>query len=355
MTLTLEAPRTMTDRPTRFNMADLVSEQVNDAAPRTRRTLPPTPAAPTPEPSPPTPQDVAHAIHGAWLAHGLTHSEAKFAFVYLLRAARQVAPWAVYGILRTMRACRTDYQLHRRPPSRWRHALTAKRQATGEDSITTWLAHRLAVDGIGTQAPTQQRREAQQRQPGASALLALNVPQQRSTPPTPARPPLGRTRTRTVHDDFTGQSRRDRERRARQYASEWYHAIREWAVQVTYEETMPRREGASTGEGRMRPIVGNWASRPLSVQERLLQTPWRPLPEGRVAPLINTSDVLTAIRDGRTLAHLGDPRGGWHQHRATALSYAHAVLTLAWHLGDPRAHEHLRALPAPLAQTQQEP
>ena len=204
--------------------------------------------------------------------------------------------------------------------------------------------------------PAQYSREQIQQQ-GSSALVAISGTQ---VPFTAAegqqqqerqRPPIHRTHTRVVHDQLTSKDRRERERRARAYAEQYYQALRDWKVYTNGpEEVLSRRDAPVSGSAgaRMRPILGNWASSPIRVQEYLVHMPpslKRVVPEPTLAALCNQSPVLSAIREGRTLSSLVDPRGGWHQHKDRAMQLAHAVLTLAYHLGDERAQEHLRSIP----------
>lgn len=221
-----------------------------------------------------------------------------------------------------------------------------------------WQAdhHERASRDRNRNNPGQYAREQAQRQGGVSALLTLHRPGPLYTPPSPpARKPLGRTRTRFIHDHFTGKSRRDRERHARNYAESYYQALRNWATHPIDTIELPRREPGSSSDGRMQPVVGNWASKPRHIVTRLLILPWRDQPEGHISTLCEQDPTLSIIRDGhrRCLSTLVDERGGWHPKKKTAVEYAHAVLTLAYHLGDPHAHEHLRNLP--LAEIQPEP
>lgn len=198
--------------------------------------------------------------------------------------------------------------------------------------------------------PAQYLREQAQLR-GLSALIAISGTQAPFTGDEAARQgpqPIDRTHTRLVHDEMTGKTRRERERRARDYAEQYYQALREWKVYATGpEETLSRRDAPVSGSAgtRMRPILGNWASGPIRVQAYEVQLPPHPrraVPEPTLAALCNANKVLSAIRDRTTLGTLVDPRGGWHPNTNRAKQLAHAVLTLAFHLGDTDAQEHLR-------------
>ncbi|MVN88273.1 hypothetical protein GO986_16125 [Deinococcus sp. HMF7620] len=205
-----------------------------------------------------------------------------------------------------------------------------------------------ATRARNVQDPAQYAREQVQGLPGQSALLTISSPgrrYQKPGPPPPPAPPLGQTHTRIVHDEFSGKNRRERERAAREAAEGYYQALRTWRVWQGRLEELPRerREG---GDGRMRPVVGNWASAPYDLRAREVELPGRrTVPESALAALVNADETLSAIREGRTLATLLDPRGGWHPSRPQAVRYAQAVLSLAFTVGDLEAQEHLRNIP----------
>jgi len=218
------------------------------------------------------------------------------------------------------------------------------RQVRTAQAAQDWQAtpQELARRARNVQDPTQYDRETVQQHPGHSALLALSSPGPRYE--EPAKPaPLGRTRTRLVHDQFSGKERREGERRARQFAEGYYQALRAWETRPGDVIEIPRSKSGS--DGRMRPVVGNWSSRPLEVRYQQVVMPGRHVEEGTLALLVNINDTLSDIREGRTLATLVDPRGGWHPNKARAVTLAREVLIMAFNLGDQRAHEHLRHMP----------
>ncbi|MVN88492.1 hypothetical protein GO986_17255 [Deinococcus sp. HMF7620] len=182
-----------------------------------------------------------------------------------------------------------------------------------------------AARARNVQDPTQYEREQVQALPGQSALLTISRPgrrYQKPGPPPPPAPPLGQTHTRIVHDEFSGKNRRERERAAREAAEGYYQALRTWRVWQGRLEELPRerREG---GGGRMRPVVGNWASAPYDLRTREVELPGRrTVPESTLAALVNADEMLSAIREGRTLATLLEPRGGWSREKAQAVKYA---------------------------------
>ncbi|MBZ9752987.1 hypothetical protein K7W42_19295 [Deinococcus sp. HMF7604] len=205
-----------------------------------------------------------------------------------------------------------------------------------------------ATRARNVQDPAQYAREQVQALPGQSAQLAISSPgprYQTPGPPPPPAPPLGQTHTRIVHDEFSGKNRRERERAAREAAEGYYQALRTWRVWQGKLEELPRerREG---GDGRMRPVVGNWASAPYDLRTREVELPGcRSVSESALAALVNADETLSAIREGRTVATLVNPGGGWYRDKPQAVRYAQAVLTLAFNVGDLAAQEHLRNLP----------
>ncbi|GGB71397.1 hypothetical protein GCM10008019_29480 [Deinococcus soli (ex Cha et al. 2016)] len=231
--------------------------------------------------------------------------------------------------------------------TRYTQLRTLYRQVCAAQAARDWesSAPELTRRARNVQDPTQYHREQIQQLPGQSALLTLSSPGERYQEPRPAPRPLGRTRTRIVHDDFSGKTRRERERAARDHAEGYYQALRAWDVHQTDMEQLPREKGKGSGGGRMRPVVGNWSSAPYDLSTREVAMPGRDVPESILAQLVNTDPILSAIRDGTTLATLLDPRGGWHPNKPQAVKYAHAALTLAFHLGDRHAQEYLRTLP----------
>ncbi|NTY02065.1 hypothetical protein [Deinococcus sp. JMULE3] len=231
--------------------------------------------------------------------------------------------------------------------TRYTQLRTLYRQVLAAQAARDWESdvHELARRARNVQDPTQYHREQIQQLPGQSALLTLSSPGERYQQPRPAPRPLGRTRTRIVHDDFSGKTRRERERAARDHAEQYYQALRAWDVHQIGGGELPREKGKGSGGGRMRPVVGNWASAPYDLGTREVDMPWRNVPEGVLAQLVNTDPTLSAIRDGTTVSTLVNPAGGWFRDKPQAVRYAQAVLTLAFHLGDPHAQEHLRNLP----------
>lgn len=231
--------------------------------------------------------------------------------------------------------------------TRYTQLRTLYRQVCAAQASRDWesTAPELARRARNVQDPTQYHREQIQQLPGQSALLTLSSPGERYQEPRPAPRPLGRTRTRIVHDQFSGKTRRERERAARDHAEGYYQALRTWDVHQIGGGKLPREKGKGNGGGRMRPIVGNWASAPYDLGTREVDMPWRNVPEGVLAQLVNTDPTLSAIRDGNTVSTLVNPAGGWFRDKPQAVRYAQAVLTLAFHLGDPHAQEHLRNLP----------
>lgn len=197
--------------------------------------------------------------------------------------------------------------------------------------------------------PHQYEREQRQRL-GEPAFLHTSQPDREAHAYAPAAAPIPRAHTRIVHAKFSGRERREAERRARATAEAYYQALRDWRVLggPGQEEVLKRREGHSTGEGRMRPILGNWSANPITIRHCVVEMPPHPkkqVDEKRLADLCNQDEILSAIRAGQTLSRLADPRGGWHQEKGRAVVYARAVLTMAFNLGDTRAQEHLRHLP----------
>lgn len=222
------------------------------------------------------------------------------------------------------------------------------RQVRAAQAARDWQAtpQELARRARNVQDPTQYDRETVQLQPGHSALLTLSSPGTRYEKPSKAVPkpvPLGVTHTRLVHDQLSGKERREGERRARQFAERYYQALRAWETRPGDVIEIPRSKSQS--DGRMRPVVGNWSSRPLEVRYQQVVMPGRHVEEGTLALLVNINDTLSDIREGRTLATLVDPRGGWYRDKARAVALAREVLVMAFNLGDRRAHEHLRHLP----------